>query len=170
MHTALKRRDLIRKGALLTGALSLINTGFIGNLFAGTPVRYPLISRGYFNTETDALETTPPEIKARLLANENPFGPSGKAKAAISQALDYCYQYPMESRKLLENKILEHEGIRSEQLLMGAGSSPLLLAAALAFGKGTIVSATPTYEDLLRHAEQLGNKSAESATYRRPSV
>ena len=158
MHTPLKRRELLKRGALLAGGLSLLNATFIDKVF-GKPFNEKAVSgKPFISSDMEALETTPPAIKARLLANENPFGPSAKAKQAISDAIELSYQYPMNSRKALEDKITAFEGVKSEQLLLAAGSSPLLLAAALHYGKGTIVSAVPTYEDLLRHAEELGTK------------
>ena len=128
------------------------------NKVSARPVETPFTGAAFAGTDYEAYETTPPLIKARLLANENPFGPSASAKKAISEAIDSSYQYPFQNRVKLEDKITEFEGLQKGQVLLAAGSSPLLLAAALQFGKGTIVSAAPTYEDLLRHAEQLGTK------------
>jgi histidinol-phosphate aminotransferase len=44
-------------------------------------------------------------LKARLLANENPFGPSAAAKKAIQDAIDKSYQYPFMMPGQLYNKI-----------------------------------------------------------------
>lgn len=158
MSTPIKRRDLIKRGALLTGGIALLNGTLLNKVSAEPFIEKPFTGTGFIGTDYEAYETTPPMIKARLLANENPFGPSSKAKKAIAEAINSSYQYPFESRTKLEEKILDYEGLTKGQLLLAAGSSPLLLASALHFGKGTIVSATPTYEDLLRHAEQLGTK------------
>lgn len=158
MSTPLKRRDLLKRGALLTGGLALINGSFLNKVYAKSYTEKPVEGPAFYSSDMEAIETTPPAIKARLLANENPFGPSSNAKKAIAEAIELSYQYPRESRAALEEKIMTYEGLKPGQLLMAAGSSPLLLAGALYYGKGTIVSATPTYEDLLRHAEQLGTK------------
>jgi len=158
MSTPLNRRELLKRGALLSGGLALLNGTLLNKVYAKPFVEKPFTAAGFLSSDIEAIETTPPLIKARLLANENPFGPSLKAKKAIAEAIELSYQYPRESRQELEDKITSYEGLKKGQLLLGAGSSPLLLAAALYFGKGTIVSATPTYEDLLRHAEQLGTK------------
>lgn len=157
MSTPFKRRELLKRGALLTGGFALFNGTLVNKAYAKTFVEKPL-AQGFYSSDFEAYETTPPLIKARLLANENPFGPSAKAKKALAEAIETSYQYPFENRKLLEDKILDYEGLKKGQILLAAGSSPLLLASALHFGKGTIVSATPTYEDLLKHAEQLGTK------------
>lgn len=158
MSTPLKRRDLLKRGALLTGSFALLNGGIFNKVSAAPTIEKPFEGKVFHGSDLETFETTPVAIKARLLANENPFGPSAKAKKAITEAINLSYQYPFENRKLLEGKILESEGLKEGQILMAAGSSPLLLAAALCFGKGTIVSAIPTYEDLLTHAEQLGTK------------
>ncbi|MEJ7738378.1 MAG: histidinol-phosphate transaminase [Chitinophagaceae bacterium] len=157
MSTPLKRRELFKRGALLTGGFALFN-GLLNETYGKPFAEIPAPGPAFYSSDMEAIETTPPAIKARLLANENPFGPSAKAKKAITEAIELSYQYPRDSRQALEEKIMAYEGLKTGQLLMGAGSSPLLLAAALYYGKGTIVSATPTYEDLLRHAEQLGTK------------
>lgn len=157
MERTFKRRDLLKKGALLTGGLALL-PGIFNNLYAARPSSGQIHDDHFYNLDETAFETTPPNIAARLSLNENPFGPSPKAKKAMAESLDMSYQYPNDNRKALEQMISDYEGLGKGQVLLGAGSSPLLLAGALHFGKGTIVSASPTYEDLLKHAEQLGTK------------
>lgn len=114
-------------------------TSFLNKVHARPFAEKPLNDAAFFGSDLEALKTTPPEIKARLLANENPFGKSPKAKSAIQNAIDLSYQYHHANRLLLEKKIMEHEGLQDEQVLLASGSSPLLLATALCYGKGTIV-------------------------------
>ncbi|OLY93840.1 histidinol-phosphate aminotransferase [Cnuella takakiae] len=151
----LHRRTLLKKAALFTGGYTLL-PGLVQTAAAAS---VPFV-QDPINLLSDkaAIETTPPGIIARLLANENPFGPSDKAKKALHEAISLSYQYPIEAIRSLEQKIQTFEGLQKDQVLLSAGSSPLLLAAALAYGKGTIVSASPTYEDLLQKAEELGTK------------
>jgi histidinol-phosphate aminotransferase len=170
MNTPIKRRDVLKRGALLTGLFGLASTVIPGKLFAnGLPDGgTDGISRGGgadgFGEAGDGLsqdadfETTPMEIKARLSANENPFGPSAKAKQAMVDAMQLSYRYPINDRKKLIDAICSFEGIREEQLILDAGSSPLLQAAATHYSSGTIVSANPTYEDLLKRAQAAGGK------------
>ncbi|RZK31011.1 MAG: histidinol-phosphate aminotransferase family protein, partial [Hymenobacter sp.] len=102
----------------------------------------------------EALLAAPVELKARLSANENPFGPSSKARQAIDDSLNTCYQYPMQARDLVQ-QIAEYEGLKPEHILLDAGSSPLLLAAAMHFGQqGAIITGDPSYADLPRKAER----------------
>ncbi len=62
-----------------------------------------------------------------------------------------------EGRKMTE-MIAQTEGLQPSQILLSAGSSALLQAGAMVFNTGTIISAQPTYEDLLRKAESMGTK------------
>jgi len=99
-----------------------------------------------------------PVMKARLSANENPFGPSPAAKKAIQDSLELSYQYPFMRMRELTGKIAEYEGIKQDQIFMDAGSSPILLAAAMFYGKGgaEIISGDPSYNDLPSDAEKHG--------------
>ena len=156
MASSLNRRDLLKRSALLTGGLAFLPP--LLNKAEAKTFSKPFVENGFYIPDEVAIETTPPDIRARLMANENPFGPSEKAKKAILESIDTSFQYPHENRRILEQKIADYEGLKSGQILMAAGSSPLLLATALLYNKGTIVSATPTYEDLLRRAEGMGTK------------
>lgn len=158
MSNSFKRRDLIKTAAMITGGFAFLGSNLLNKAYGRSATPKVFTGKVFQGSDYEALETTPPEIKARLLANENPFGPSSKAKKAIAEAIELSYQYPRDSRAQLQDQIAAYEGVKPEQLLLGSGSGPLLLAGALAYGKGTIVSATPTYEDLLRRAEQLGTK------------
>lgn len=160
---SLNRRQLIKKGALLTGALGLV-PAFVQNALAGmgTSTCGALPFGSFNNLETDAsvILGMPPEIKARLSANENPFGPSAKAKQAISDAINNSYRYAFMSARELANKIAKHEGVMQEQLLLEAGSSGLLLAAAMYYSKdgGNIITGDPSYQDLPEKAAQFKAK------------
>ena len=101
-----------------------------------------------------------PVMKARLSANENPFGPSPAAKKALMDAMETSYQYPfMKSRELM-GKVAEYEGVKQNNILMDAGSSPLLHAAAMYYGKNgaEIITGDPSYNDLPSTAAELGSK------------
>ena len=101
-----------------------------------------------------------PQLKARLFANENPFGPSQKAKQAIIEALNTSYQYAFKDVQAMEDKITEYEGLQKGMVLMASGSSPVLMAAAMYFCKSgdSIITADPSYDDLPERAEGFGAK------------
>lgn len=153
MSTHMNRRQLLKTGALLTGGLGLLPS-LATSALAHTPAEsfHPLKA---LETDESVLLSAPPEVKARLSANENPFGPSAKAKQAIQEAIAKSYQYPFMASRELISKISAYENIPAEQILLGAGSSPILLAAALYYSKdgGSVVTADPSYDDLPGKAE-----------------
>lgn len=157
--SSMNRRDWLRASAFATGSLPFM-AGAWNGLSAMTASS--TIKRNTTRRLTDAefQAQAPGDLKARLFANENPFGPSDKAKKAIMDSIANSYQYPFMRLGELEEKIAAYEGIQREQLLLSAGSSPLLMAAAVCFCKdgGNVVSGDPTYEDLPQCAERLGAK------------
>lgn len=166
----ISRRTLIKRGALLAGGLP-----FAASLLDKVQAS-PVIARtgepslpnanewaeGYSEawTERTIALNAPAPLKARLFANENPFGPSDKAKKAIMEALPTSYQYPFRSMPDLTKKIADFEGINQENILMASGSSPLLMATALYYSKpgGNIITGDPSYEDLPTKATRMGEK------------
>ncbi|MCX6217146.1 histidinol-phosphate transaminase [Spirosoma sp.] len=94
-------------------------------------------------------------IKARLSANENPYGPSPKALKTITEAAPDGYLYAMEYAKQFRKLVADTEGVPEEYVLLGAGSGELLTAAALwsAYRPNagrTIVAPDPTFDALPR--------------------
>src|SRR6266702_3165057 len=114
MSNRISRRHLLKTGALLAGGLPFA-TGLLDRVQA-SPVSAPrvdsLIPQGTLWKEKEIALNAPIELKARLFANENPFGPSDKAKKAIMEALPKSYQYPFMFLKDLSGKISEHEGVK----------------------------------------------------------
>jgi histidinol-phosphate aminotransferase len=158
MANSINRRSWIKSTALLAGGAAFFS-GTITKL-AAMPKRFrQTVLNDRIADQVAALES-PPIMKARLLANENPFGPSAAAKKAMQESLDTSYQYPFMHMKELTSKITAYEGIKEENLLMDAGSSPLLLASAMFYGKNgaEILTGDPTYNSLPSDAETLGAK------------
>ncbi|MEO3403454.1 histidinol-phosphate transaminase [Mucilaginibacter sp. CAU 1740] len=157
MSSTINRRNWLKSSAFMAGGLAFFS-GTIGKL-AAMPARvFKPSSRAI--TDKEAITTAGFEMKARLLANENPFGPSAAAKKAIQDAIDKSYQYPFMTMGTLYNKIAQYEGINYNNILMESGSSPLLLAAAIHYSKGgkSIITGDPSYDDLPSHAEHLDGK------------
>jgi histidinol-phosphate aminotransferase len=159
MSNTISRRDLIRTGALLAGGLPLAGS-LLGKVQAAPAVTghaaSPFASDIWAEREIGLNAVEP--LKARLFANENPFGPSAEAKKAIIDTLPVSYQYPIRSMGDLTKKIADFEKIKEENIFMAAGSSPLLMAAALAFYKPgcNVISGDPSYADLPSRAERVG--------------
>jgi histidinol-phosphate aminotransferase len=155
----MNRRNWLKSSALLAGGMTFLSGSFSPLL--ARPSRSPglKLSPDSLNYATDEAINlaSPPQLRAKLNSNENPFGPSDKAKKAVLEALDTSYLYGHVYIRELIGKIAEYEGVKPENILMGAGSSPLLLAAAMHYaqtGKGHIISGDPTYASLPRDAEQ----------------
>ena len=94
-------------------------------------------------------------IKIRLASNENPYGPSEKAKQAILQILSETNRYPFDTVPELKILLAEKEGVTPEHIAVGAGSADLLGASGAAFGVegGRILSGYPTFPMLMGYAE-----------------
>ncbi len=159
MANQINRRNWIKTSALLAGGITFFSESVSGLL--AKPVGS--FKKSFTLSEEEMMASAPPNIgvlKARLLANENPFGPSAKAKKAIEAAMDTSYQYPFMYYGQLIDKIAAFEGVNKEQIFLDAGSSPLLLASALHFSKNgaSIVTADPSYDDLPKKAAEVGAK------------
>lgn len=161
MGNKITRRALLRRSAFLAGGLPFAGS-LLNHLQAAPSVNghaaTPFASEGW--TERDIALASVEPLKARLFANENPFGPSEKAKKAIVDILPVAYQYPFMAMGDLTSKIAAFEKIDQKNILLAAGSTPLLMAAALAYYKPgcNVVSADPTYADLPSKAERVGAK------------
>ena len=152
------RRKWLKQTAMLAGGLPLAGSLFSNLASAASKPAMP--EKHIFISDRQFAEWAPLNLKARLLANENPFGPSDKAKKAIIDAIDKSYQYPIAHLNELSNKIAEYEGVQKENVLISSGSSPLLHAAAILYSKpgSNIITGETTYEDLPSKASQLGAK------------
>jgi histidinol-phosphate aminotransferase len=158
--TNYSRRDWLKKGTLTMGALALIPHEIWGNnvLSAQKNNRTFLYnSNNYFN------EFTPPPLKEEtpltiLRANENPYGPPPKSAEAFQKEVFSGNRYSWKTLTNLKAKIAENEGIDSNQILMGPGSSDLLEKVAMVlFQKGgNVVSADPSYMSLIVVTKSVG--------------
>jgi histidinol-phosphate aminotransferase len=93
-----------------------------------------------------------------LCWNENPYGPSPAARAAISNAISGSCRYPDEENKLLLEAIAIHESVPADHLVTGTGSGELLRALGYLYGHGggEIIAALPTYSELTDYAKGTG--------------
>lgn len=95
-----------------------------------------------------------PELKARLLANENPFGPSDKTRLAIMESVSMGNRYGHGDAATLITMIAEKEGVPEDHIILGPGSTDLLEKTAIThfMEGGNIVSADPAYMSLIKTA------------------
>ncbi|TSD67038.1 histidinol-phosphate aminotransferase family protein [Inquilinus sp. KBS0705] len=157
MANSINRRNWIRSSAFMAGGLAFFS-GTISKLAAMPTKVFKPSPRAI--TDEEAVLSGPYDLKARLLANENPFGPSPAAKKAMAEALDKSYQYPFMQMSQLSGKIAAYEGIMQKNILLDSGSTPLLHAAAMYYTKGgkTVITGDPSYDDLPTCAEEFEGK------------
>lgn len=69
----------------------------------------------------------------KLSSNENPFGASAHAMAAVSEAATGLHRYPSTDHASLRAAIGEVHGLDPERLIVGVGSDELLTLLAMAY-------------------------------------
>jgi histidinol-phosphate aminotransferase len=109
---------------------------------------------------TPANDAFDPNAMAILSSNENPFGPSPMAVAAMQAELANIYRYTYPTVIKFAEKIAAKEGVAPEQVLVTNGSSPILAAFAdwVNVKGGKIITSAITYEGVPRVAEQAGTE------------
>lgn len=68
-----------------------------------------------------------------LGSNENPYGPSPEARAAVLDALNGMHRYPDPRGAVLKQALAKAHGVAVPQILLGNGSHELLMQLAQAF-------------------------------------
>jgi histidinol-phosphate aminotransferase len=98
--------------------------------------------------------TGPAAGPIRLNANENPYGPSDRAARAIVESIRVAARYPDGLARELREVIARQHGAKTDQVLLGCGSSQILQMADAAYlGPGKkVVAAEPTFEAVLEYA------------------
>lgn len=98
------------------------------------------------------------EVRARLNSNENPYGPSERARRAMIEAFDEGCRYPWRQYNALEELIARKEGVSPEHVVLGAGSHEILRLAGTAYGLqgGEALIPHPTFEGMENYAASVG--------------
>jgi histidinol-phosphate aminotransferase len=143
MKTQLSRRDWFKSTLALSAGFAL-STSIIDRLMAAP------MSRAERNHFVKILNG-----KVRLNANENPYGPSEKAKQAVINILSEANRYPFHTVGELKAILAKKEGVAPEYIHVGAGSGDLLCQAGTAFGieGGRILAGYPTFPLLMDYAK-----------------
>lgn len=155
MASILNRRNWIKNTALATGALTLVGQS---KTFASPTRRTSKVgNKSFWEWESSLSIDKRPPLKARLLANENPYGPSDITKQTIIDAVSVGNRYGHEDASTLRKMIAEKEGVPVEYVLLAPGSSDLLEKVAITqfLGPGNIVSADPAYMSLINTAKSM---------------
>jgi histidinol-phosphate aminotransferase len=90
--------------------------------------------------------------------NENPYGPSPAARAAITEAIASACRYPDDDIEALVAALAKKEGFPADHIVTGTGSGELLCALGFIHGHGggEIIAAEPTYLELANYARHAG--------------
>src|SRR5271163_3588537 len=111
MQTNLTRRDWFKSTLALTAGLSLASS--LTEKLMAAPVSQA--EKFHWGLKKQLVS------KVRLNANENPYGPSDKAKQAVVQILSEGHRYPFQALSELKTILAKKEGVSPEYIHVGAG-------------------------------------------------
>lgn len=94
----------------------------------------------------------------RLVANENPYGPSPLARKAMAESIIFSNRYNGEQLHTLITLVAQKNKVGAENILMSAGSTEILdmMARLAALKKGNIVVPSPTFDYFTNAAQHMG--------------
>lgn len=164
MSTKLNRRHLLKSGLFSLGGLA-IAPHLQAGAFADAPLyldpadriyRSPLVREHFL----DEIGLNAPTTIAKLNANENPYGPPQAAMKALADSAKGGNRYAWREMSDLIGKIAKKEGVPTDHIMMGPGSSDLLEKVAIVLFQhgGNVVSADPSYMSLMSVAKAVGAK------------
>ncbi len=94
----------------------------------------------------------------KLASNENPYGCSPKAVKAVQKMADTMFRYPDDTMDELKSSLAEHFGIKTSNLIIGAGSDQVIELACRAklYGGARILQSEITFAMYQIYAAQCG--------------
>ena len=128
------------------------------SLAAGLPIgislSQQLMAAPVSEVERQRLGKALSPIRIKLNSNENPYGPSEKARKALQEIIAQGNRYAFDVQEEMKAILAQKEGVTPAHISVGAGSGDLLCQAGAAFGVegGRIVSAFPTFPLLMNYA------------------
>jgi histidinol-phosphate aminotransferase len=145
--------NLTRRQILLGGG-AIVGAGL-------TPVIPATTGSSALSLISTALGATNPfaDEPIRLNANENPYGPSRVALKAIAKNMHLTNRYADEPAAAELTKIVAGiNNVPTDHMMVTTGSAEVLNVAGLLAGlrTGSVVCVDPTYQGLLRYAENAG--------------
>ncbi|MFT4032950.1 MAG: histidinol-phosphate transaminase [Siphonobacter sp.] len=158
----MNRRNWLKQTTALTSGVALLPS-LLQKAYADPAARQELYMdlSHEFRAAMLADAMPPMEVKARLGANENPWGLSAKTKEAVNNSLMEANRYAMRATMELYKAIAEKDGVPMPQnpaggggwggpaksyIKLGCGSTELLNASLMHFAtKGTIMVGDPCY-------------------------
>lgn len=146
MSSHLNRRDWLKSGLIASTGIALGSTTAAVAARPHTFGLFDVYAEREMELAQEALLAAAPQIKARLSANENPWGPAPAAIKAITEAAPNAFLYAGAVMSDLRKTIADMNGVSADQVLLGAGSSELLMASLLmAANKGKVMMAETCY-------------------------
>ena len=143
LRHSVSRRSFFGGLAAALGYVGLRPDGRVWAQIAGAPAagaaRRPSLA------EYDAM--------AKLAQNENPYGPPESVMKAMNGAWKYANRYGYPDGGITQ-AIADHHGVKTENVLLGAGSGEILEVTGLTFLQGgkKVVGVEPTYSSVYTHA------------------
>lgn len=106
----------------------------------------------------DFFESMVGDATISLTSNENPYGPSPLARAAMAKSINSSNRYNWQLTADLVEALAKKNKVSAENILIGAGSSEIidLVVRLSASTKGNLVTANPSYDYWLPTAKKLG--------------
>lgn len=149
MNSNINRRKWLKTSLAMTSGL-MITPAFVNHLMSAP---MSAAERAYFGPRQ-------PSIKIRLNSNENPYGPSEKARKSVLAALSEANRYPFQVVDDLKVMLAEKEGVTKEHIAIGAGSGEMLCATGAAYGLegGSILAPDPTFPLLMAYSEAFNSR------------
>jgi histidinol-phosphate aminotransferase len=146
MKTQVSRRDWFKSTIAITAGLTLSS---LSEKLMAAPMSEA--ERAFFGSLNTSAQ------KIRLNSNENPYGPSEKAKKAMMESLSRGNRYAFDELEELRKIIATKENVDPSYILLGAGSGELLCQTGIAYGLegGRVLSAYPTFPLLMNYAQQM---------------
>jgi histidinol-phosphate aminotransferase len=157
MNSIINRRSWLKKSTIAAGGI-VTGISFLNQLEAKPAFGLKPLSGKSSTVDFQVPFEDRFNLKARLLANENPWGPSKKAVAAIAESASKGNRYVYSSSLKMVELLAAKEGVKKEQVLLAAGSTDILekTAFALCMKGGNVVSADPSYLSLVNTAQAIG--------------
>jgi len=101
-----------------------------------------------------------PAGPVQLSLNENPFGPSPLALAAMQRELPRVHRYPFSLTPNLVKLIAEREGVPESHIVLGVGSGEILETYGVYLGRqrGEVITVSPGYMQMTKAMERMGSR------------
>ena len=101
-----------------------------------------------------------PAAPVQLALNENPFGPSPRALAAMQRELPHTHRYPSRQTAALVQLLAEREGVTPDHIVLGVGSGEILETYGVYLGReqGEVITVSPGYMQLTNAMARMGSQ------------